>query len=257
MAQGGRRSSERKPRASYVGRLFLIPWHIGNDRDVTLRALDEVRRIHVLVCEDAASTRVRLREDHHIDVGSKRFEQVGFEVDEALLARCLETLRSQDVALLSSSGVPAFVDPGAWLIKRVRAEGGVIVPLAGPSALSTIISMSGLDFSGDPNRFTFLFFHHDRPLEVTGLVRGRPDEAIVVFLARNHFAACIAAITDAAPERSVMAFLDLTKSGRVAGADIVEEQAARVWKRAGFPSRWRGSSDIALLICPEERRRRR
>ena len=67
----------------------------------------------------------------------------------------LDSLRQgQDVGLVSDGGTPGISDPGALMVRRARAAGYAVVPLPGPSAVSTLLSASG--FQGGP--FTFVGF---------------------------------------------------------------------------------------------------
>ncbi|MCX6713810.1 MAG: SAM-dependent methyltransferase [Candidatus Vogelbacteria bacterium] len=61
--------------------------------------------------------------------------------------KILEILKDQDVALVTSAGMPGVSDPGAYLVEKAREAGHDIVPIPGPSALSTAIAVSG--FAGN------------------------------------------------------------------------------------------------------------
>lgn len=133
------------------GTLYLVGTPIGNLGDVTLRALEVLRRVAVVACEDTRHTRVLLGK-HGI---SARLTALP-AFDEArraggILAR-LEA--GEDVALVTDAGMPGVSDPGAALVELAVERGVRVVPVPGPSAPIAALAASGLP----TDRFAFFGF---------------------------------------------------------------------------------------------------
>ena len=157
------------------GRLYVVATPLGNLRDVTLRALDVLREVALVACEDTRRT-ARLLQAHGIRTPTTSY----FEHNERFkTARILETLRSgRDVALVSDAGTPGISDPGYRLVSEARAEGLPVIPVPGPNAAIAALSVSGLP----TDRFLFVGF-----LPARALARRRALEALAAVSATLVF----------------------------------------------------------------------
>ena len=130
--------------------LFLVATPIGNLEDITLRALRVLREASLIATEDTRSTRHLLE---HFGINQPMLSY--FEHNKlARLDRILAALEVGDVALVSEAGTPLLSDPGYELLQAAIERGIPVVPLPGPSALLTALSVSGLA----TDRFLFLGF---------------------------------------------------------------------------------------------------
>lgn len=217
------------------GKLVLIPWHIGHWRDVTLRALDELRRLRVLLVEESTAFPQQLKADYEIDCSNKELVEIGMKPDRALLARCFGWLEHEDVGIVSSSGTPCFIDPGAWLVRELRDAGVELVVLAGASALTAALSASGIEWTDDRARFTFTAFRSGLAAELRALLRARRREPLVLFVAPEELAPLRALLREHAPDRRWNVMSNLSKlSGRGASE--------------------RGDADLVVIVEPVPRR---
>jgi 16S rRNA (cytidine1402-2'-O)-methyltransferase len=134
-----------------TGTLFVVATPLGNLEDVTLRAVRVLREASLIACEDTRRT-ARLLSAHGIATPTTSY----FEHNEDWKGeRILEALRQgRDVALVSDAGTPGVSDPGYRLVRDARAEGLPVVPVPGPSAAVTALSVSGLP----TDRFLFVGF---------------------------------------------------------------------------------------------------
>ncbi|MCS7014417.1 MAG: 16S rRNA (cytidine(1402)-2'-O)-methyltransferase [Chloroherpetonaceae bacterium] len=129
--------------------LYVVATPIGNLGDITLRALETLRKVSVIACEDTRETLKLLR---HYDLGKK--ELIGYhnfnerQASEKILAR-LE--QGEEIALVSDAGTPALSDPGFYLVRAAFERGIKVVPIVGASALTAAISVCPLPV----NRFYF------------------------------------------------------------------------------------------------------
>jgi len=146
-----------------AGILHLVGTPIGNLGDVTTRAVEVLRRVAFVVCEDTRHSGPWLRS---LGVTASLLSLPAFAEKERAGA-ILDRLESgEDGALVTDAGSPGISDPGEFLVAEALARGIRVVPVPGPSALIAALSASGLP-SG---RFHFGGF----------LPRGQSDRAAVL-----------------------------------------------------------------------------
>ena len=136
------------------GTLYVVATPIGNLADISFRAIETLRAVEVIFCEDTRVTRKLLR---HYDIGTHCVSYHSFS-GFTKVSRAVDMLRKgKDVALVSDAGTPAISDPGVKLVRAVReafGDGVNIVTIPGPSALTAALSISGAPASS----FVFLGF---------------------------------------------------------------------------------------------------
>ena len=131
--------------------LYLIPTPIGNMEDITLRAINILKEVEVVFCEDTRVTGQLLKS---LDIKKKLISN--FEHNESKnQEKLLEYLDSgYDVGLVSDRGTPIISDPGYNLSKFAIEQGFNVVSLPGPTALIPALTSSGLN----PMPFCFYGF---------------------------------------------------------------------------------------------------
>jgi 16S rRNA (cytidine1402-2'-O)-methyltransferase len=135
------------------GILYIVPTPIGNLEDITLRAQRVLKEVDLILCEDTSVTQKLLKKYEIENKTSVFYAQSGKgAIEKALLI--LE--EGSSIALVTDAGTPAISDPGMVLVDSVRSTFGdkSVIALAGASALTTALSVSGLDTS----QFVFLGF---------------------------------------------------------------------------------------------------
>ena len=121
--------------------LYVVATPIGNLRDISLRALDVLANVDRVIAEDTRNTAMLLQH-HGIKASLMSLHQHN---ERERSAQIVEQLAAgQSLALLSDAGTPGICDPGAILVDCVRRAGHVVVPIPGPSALATALSVSGM-----------------------------------------------------------------------------------------------------------------
>ncbi|MBO4556211.1 MAG: 16S rRNA (cytidine(1402)-2'-O)-methyltransferase [Elusimicrobiales bacterium] len=130
--------------------LFIIPTPIGNLQDITLRALETLKNVDAVFCED---TRRTLQMLNHYGIKKRLFRYN--EHDERSLAAAIGFMRcGKTAALTTDGGSPCISDPGFRLVAECRRAGIRVTPLPGPSAVITAAAGSGLP----ADSFIFLGF---------------------------------------------------------------------------------------------------
>ncbi len=128
--------------------LFLVPVPIGNLKDITLRALETLQTVNVILAEDTRTTGMLLK---HLEITNNLQSYHIFNEHKAV-EKLVERMKKGEVfALVSDAGTPAISDPGFLLVREVIAAGLEVQCLPGPTAFVPALVNSGL-----PNdRFVF------------------------------------------------------------------------------------------------------
>lgn len=124
-----------------MAKLTLVPTPIGNLEDITLRALNTLRRVRLILAEDMRTTSVLLAHyeikcplaSHHMHNEHKTLESVLQRIEAA-----------EDVALVSDAGTPAISDPGFLLVRECLRRGIEVECLPGATAFVPALVASGL-----------------------------------------------------------------------------------------------------------------
>src|SRR5687768_16038586 len=123
------------------GTLYLVATPIGNLADITLRALQVLRDVDLIACEDTRHTRKLLQ---HYGIVTKTISYHEHNERQRAAELIEQMKQGSDVAILSDAGTPSISDPGFRLV-RVAVENEItIVPLPGPSALISALIATGL-----------------------------------------------------------------------------------------------------------------
>jgi 16S rRNA (cytidine1402-2'-O)-methyltransferase len=221
-----------------AGSLYVVATPIGNLRDISLRALDVLKAADVIAAEDTRTSATLLA--HY---GLRARVIAAHEHNEAEAAvRVIELLQAgKRVALISDAGTPAVSDPGARLVRAVRAAGYPVVPVPGANAAVAALSASG--FTGP---FHFAGFLPPRsPARRTALAALRELPATLVIYEAPHrivdLARDLAAEFHAA--RQVVVARELTK--RFETIHATEVGVLTAWLEAD-PNRQRG--EFVVLV---------
>ena len=133
------------------GQLYIVSTPIGNLEDITLRALRILKEVDIIAAED---TRHSLKLLNHYGI-SKPMVSYWKEKEQVRSDEIMRKLLSgQTVALISDAGTPGISDPGSVLIHKAIEENIQIIPVPGPAAFVSALSLSGLP----TDEFTFLGF---------------------------------------------------------------------------------------------------
>lgn len=133
------------------GKLYVVATPIGNLQDITFRALETLKRVNFIACEDTRNTRKLLS---YYGIEGKKLLSYHDYNEEKMAPKILDILQREDVALLSDAGTPCISDPGYRVVKLCREKGIEVVPIPGAFAAAVAISASGLP----TDKFLFLGF---------------------------------------------------------------------------------------------------
>lgn len=162
------------------GKLYIVGTPIGNLKDITLRALETLKEVDLIACEDTRHTLGLLT---HYEIKKplisyyKPKEREGAE-------RILRNLsEGKSVALVTDAGMPCISDPGSILVKEAREAGYDVVSVPGATAVTTAMALSGIL---EPV-FVFIGFLPSKKKEKTALLSQYKDlKASLVFYCSPH-----------------------------------------------------------------------
>lgn len=134
--------------------LYLVATPIGNLGDITLRALETLKEVDLVVSEDTRKTGMLLQ---HFEI---KKPQMSFREDneKRVLPKVMEhLLAGEDVAIVTDAGSPSISDPGFILVRECLANDIKVTAVPGPTAVVTALTLSGLPchsftFRGFPPR---------------------------------------------------------------------------------------------------------
>ena len=122
--------------------LYLIPTPIGNLGDITLRAIELLKNSDLILCED---TRVSKKLLDKFDIKTRLISNHKFN-EVKNLPKIIKLLKeNKTISIISDAGTPSISDPGAVLINECLRKNIDIIPLPGPSAVTTAVAASGFD----------------------------------------------------------------------------------------------------------------
>lgn len=223
--------------ASLSPGLYIVATPIGNLGDITLRAVEVLRGVAAVACED---TRVTGRLLHHLGI-KQRMIRYDDHASEADRDRLLAMMAEQPVALVSDAGTPLISDPGFRLVRYARESGIVVTSLPGASAAIVALTLSGLP----SDRFLFAGF-------LPGKDKARRDvltelaavpATLVFYETAPRLDDALAAVGEVLPGREVAVARELTKAFEECRTGSPAELAEHY---AAHPPR----GEIVLLVGP-------
>ena len=124
----------------YENGLYLVSTPIGNLKDITFRAIEALKNSSYILCED---TRISKNLLNKYDIKSKLISNHKFNENKNL-TKIIDLLKSGEIiSLISDAGTPSISDPGAILVNECIKNNIRIIPIPGPSAVATAVSVSG------------------------------------------------------------------------------------------------------------------
>lgn len=160
-------------------KLYIVPTPIGNLEDITLRAINVLKSVDVVLAEDTRTSGHLLK---HLGI-NKPMHSYHIHNEHHTVARVVERiLKGETMALVSDAGTPAVSDPGFLLVRECIRHGIVIECLPGPTAFVPALVNSGLP----TDRFTFEGFLPHKKGRQTRLQNLADEERTMIFYESPH-----------------------------------------------------------------------
>lgn len=124
-----------------IGNLYIVATPIGNMGDITVRAIETLKKVDLVVCEDTRVTGALL---HKLEIKKpmKALHQHSLDSSIDEIASLLQN--GQNAAYVTDGGTPGISDPGQRLVSRAVDSGAKVYPIPGASALTAAVSVSGV-----------------------------------------------------------------------------------------------------------------
>lgn len=206
MEKGAAERGDKQAGATPAPGLYVVATPIGNLGDITLRALETLKRADLVLAEDTRVTR-KLFARYGLKAPLESYREHNAARMEPRVMALLGA--GKRVALVSDAGTPVISDPGARLVQAARAAGHAVHAVPGASALTAALSVSGLP----ADRVLFLGFLPPRPaarraaLEEIRQVRA----TLVLFEAPGRLGALLADLAAVLGAREAAVARELTK----------------------------------------------
>src|SRR5579872_6840544 len=121
--------------------LYIVATPIGNLEDITFRAVETLKSVDKIYCEDTRHSHLLL-DRYGIETPTESLHQ---HTNPDKLQRIVNSLKNDvDAAYISDAGTPGISDPGGVLVEKAKEAGVKVVPIPGPSAVTALLSASGL-----------------------------------------------------------------------------------------------------------------
>ena len=150
--------------------LYIVSTPIGNLDDITLRAIEVLKNSDLILCED---TRRSLKLLNHLNIKKKLISYHKFNEKKQVTGIIEHINKGKILSLISDAGTPLISDPGSLLVKRCIENQIDVIPIPGPSSITSAISVSGFS-----DQFLFYGFLPKKEKEL---------EKILEFLSNNVF----------------------------------------------------------------------
>ncbi len=134
-----------------MGSLYVVAVPIGNYKDISLNAIETLKSVDIIACEDTRVSGLLLKE---YDIKSKLVSYHKFNENNKSDFLIDELKNGKNIAVISDAGTPCINDPGTYIIEKAIENNISVIPVPGASAVITALSISGFDIK----TFTFLGF---------------------------------------------------------------------------------------------------
>jgi 16S rRNA (cytidine1402-2'-O)-methyltransferase len=225
-----------------MSKLYVVGTPIGNLGDITLRAVEILKSVELIVCEDTRHSRHLLT---HLGISKPLISGHGHnEITTA--PRVIDAMRNdRDVAYISDAGTPGISDPGRVIVREVRLAGFQVVPIPGPSALSALLSVNA--FPGKSVTFEgFLSPKSGRRRNRLAQLLER-DESFLLYESPHRVLKLLKELSDLDSRRQVLFGRELTKLHE----EILEGSAEEILEIISNRPSVKG--EIALLVGPSKK----
>ena len=189
------------------GVLYLVPTPIGNLDDMTFRAIQTLKDVDLIACED---TRVTQKLLNHFEIETAKTSYHEHNVQEKTSELIRDLLSGKNIAQVSDAGMPSISDPGVELVKAAIEQHISVVPLPGPNAAVTALIASGIS----PQPFTFYGFLSRKKSDLVVELEGLKDkeETLIFYESPYRLAKMLQSLTDVfGADRQVVLAREVTK----------------------------------------------
>jgi 16S rRNA (cytidine1402-2'-O)-methyltransferase len=227
---------------SAKGILYIVSTPIGNMEDITLRALRILKEVRLIAAEDTRRTGLLLKHFNIQAPLTSYFQGNELRKMDTILSR-LE--QGDSVALVSDAGTPGISDPGFRLIQTAIRQQIPVVPIPGPSAVITALSISGLP----TDSFLYIGFLPQKLKRRRDILKQLESrrETVICYESPHRISEALKDILDVLGDREIVITRELTK----AYEEVIRGKVSGVQARIGERTL---KGEITLLISGKTRK---
>jgi 16S rRNA (cytidine1402-2'-O)-methyltransferase len=191
-----------------LGKLYIVATPIGNLSDMTFRAVEILKSVDCILCEDTRTTK-KLLDHYQISNKTMSFHS------HSKLAKVTEIKNmiseGKSLALVSDAGTPCISDPGVMLVAELKKQFGediIISPIPGASALISALSASGLP----AHEFTWKgFIPHKKGRETFFKEISETQTTVIFYESVHRFMKTLESLSEVIPNRQIAIAREITK----------------------------------------------
>ena len=226
------------------GSLYIVATPIGNLSDITLRAIETLKNVDLVLAEDTRHSK-KLFDHYEIKSPLTAFHE--HNENEKTSGIVSEIRSGKSIALISDAGTPLISDPGYQLVSEAKKIGINVIPIPGPNAAIAALSSSGIASSS----FSFFGFLPAKQASRLKLLKTKRslDETIIFYESPKRILATIKDMIDVFGEtRRVCLAKELTKSFETI---LNDNLIALIDYLEGDPSHQKG--EFVLIVSPDDK----
>lgn len=186
--------------------LYIVSTPIGNLSDITFRAIDTLKSVDLIACEDTRVSKVLLS---HYGINTPTTSVHNYNESDRINFIAEKISAGFSVALISDAGTPLISDPGYKLSSSLRASGFYVTSVPGPSSPINALALAGFP----TNRFTFIGFVPAKQSEKVSFFQSEINNSgtVVFFETANRLVDTLKTLCDIFSDRKVAIVREMTK----------------------------------------------
>lgn len=183
--------------------IYIVSTPIGNLGDMTIRAIDTLKSVDLILAEDTRRTGLLLQK-YGIRTRMMRFDD---HTKERMCSLLGVQLNKKNIALVSDAGTPGISDPGFYLVRYCVKNNIPLSPVPGASAMLSAIVCSGLP----TDKFTFIGFLPKKDGQKRELLDNLPDHTVIAYESPYRIVDTLEVMSMVIPDRDIVIGRELTK----------------------------------------------
>jgi len=190
-----------------MGTLYVVATPIGNLGDISLRALETLKSVDIIACED---TRQTIKLLNHFEIKKKLVAYHKYNENSKTSSLIKDLINGLDIAIVTDAGTPCISDPGYILVREARENNIPVIAIPGASAVVSALSVSGLDTA----KFSFIGFlstDNTKFNEEIDNIKNSTINTFVIYESPKRIVKLFSKLVDFFPNSKVYIASDLTK----------------------------------------------
>jgi len=191
-----------------MSKFYVVATPIGNMADITLRAIETLKSVDLILCEDTRETK-KILDKFDINAATMSYHAQSRLAKMDKIFKLLS--EGKNLALVSDAGTPTISDPGAMLVSKIKEKFKYeveVVPIPGASAVIAALSASGLP----THEFTFLgFLPHKKGRETLFKEMQESKRTVVFYESPHRILKTLESLSKFCPDKKVCVARELTK----------------------------------------------